>query len=79
VVCRARGARRPLFRRSQFYAGAMLISRLLRHPPNATGRNEGLSTGRGRVCNLPMGKNERGLFVAQAICNAVNAMQESES
>jgi hypothetical protein len=36
VVCQAHGARRPLFRRSLSYAGAMLISRLLRHPPNAT-------------------------------------------
>jgi hypothetical protein len=27
VVCRARGARRPLFRRSQFHAGAALTAR----------------------------------------------------
>jgi hypothetical protein len=36
VVCHALGPRRPLFRRSQSHAGAVLISRLLRHPPNAT-------------------------------------------
>src|SRR5262245_13643711 len=40
VGCRARGARRPLFRRSQFYAIAALTSRSLRrHPP---GPSEGI-------------------------------------
>jgi len=35
--------------------------------------NNGEDTRTGRVCNLPQGKNGRGLEVAQAICDAINA------
>ena len=31
----------------------------------------------GRVCNLPQGKDGRGLAVAQAICNTMNAKGQS--
>jgi hypothetical protein len=42
VVCRARGARLPLFRRSQFHASAALISRSLIRP---TQRHRARQTG----------------------------------
>jgi hypothetical protein len=35
-------------------------------------RNNGEDVVSGRVCNLPQGKNERGLFVADEICRIMN-------
>lgn len=35
-------------------------------------RNNGRDTRSGRVCNLPQGKNGRGLEIAEAICAAMN-------
>ncbi len=34
--------------------------------------NDGESTTSGRVCNVPQGKDGRGLFIAQEICRTMN-------
>ena len=38
-------------------------------------RNDNGTTTKGRVCNLPKGKNGRGLFVAEMICKTMNELQ----
>ncbi len=36
--------------------------------------NNGKDITSGRVCNIPMGKDERGIDIAHAICDAMNAI-----
>lgn len=34
--------------------------------------NDGKSTDSGRICNLPRGKDDRGVFIANEICRTMN-------
>lgn len=42
-------------------------------------RNNDGTTTTGRVCNLPQGDEGRGVFIAQEICNEMNARMEERS